>query len=507
MMTIYIDGHACLYEVQALCMLFLGGEKIRMEQGGVPPLAERYIYTGAQENPGSHESALTVRVLMNGRLLEEMASASGKDARERIFGRMLYRILQNLTGITPPWGILTGVRPVRLFLDRMERGGTEKDILRYFRESLLVSPEKARLAYETAAVQRPILARHEANRFMLYISIPFCPTRCRYCSFVSHSISQAARLVPAYVELLCREIGELGAMAARLGLEANAVYFGGGTPTALTAAQLSAVMDAIASGVPFVPGTEYTVEAGRPDTITPEKLEALRRAGADRISINPQTMRDDVLRLAGRPHTAADVRGAFTLARRYGFHCINMDLIAGLDGDSPEGFRDTLEQVLDLGPQNITVHTLSVKRAADLAGAREEVLAARPASHVGAMLREADRLFHQAGYRPYYLYRQKNTVENLENTGYCLPGYENIYNIRIMDESASVLAAGAGGVTKLVRPAAPESREAQNGRKYELRRIFNYKYPYEYINRFDQLRARRAEMERFLTAGASDGLK
>lgn len=489
-MTIFIDGHPYHYEVQALCMLFLMGEEITLVREVPDQMPQRYIYTGVRDQGGIR--ILTVRLEINHQKGEEKASIplSCEDLdheSERIFGRLLYGLLSPLTGIIPQWGILTGVRPVKLFAARLGEGEAPESVAHYFERELLVSPEKCSLALETALTQAPFLHPENKKDVALYIAIPFCPTRCRYCSFVSHSIQGAAKLVEPYLDILGEELRELGDRVRRLGIRITSVYIGGGTPTSLSAPQLSRLMGALKGSFELEGLEEFTVEAGRPDTITPEKLSVLREAGVGRLSINPQSLQDEVLRLAQRPHTAQDVLEKYAMAKEYGFETLNMDLIAGLEGDTPEGFEDSLRRVLALRPQNITVHTLSVKRSAMLGKERTAVLAGEGAAE---MVTLSGKLLREAGYRPYYLYRQKNTVQNLENTGWSLPGHESPYNIRIMDESHSILGAGAGAVTKLC-----------DGTK--ITRIFNYKYPYEYIERYPLLKERHDGIDAFFRNLAS----
>ena len=322
----------------------------------------------------------------------------------------------------------------------------------------------------------------------LYISIPFCPSRCSYCSFVSHSIAEAGKLIPAYVDCLCRELSIWGELIRRLELKLDTVYIGGGTPTAISAEQLGQIMDAVRANMHMDPVREYTVEAGRPDTITPEKLEVIRSHGATRITINPQTLNDKVLRAIGRKHTAQQAVDAFRLARSLGFANINMDLIAGLPEDTPDSFRDTLDRVIALDPESITVHTLTLKRSAALYAQGGSQIA-NPAA---AMVDYSVRRLPEAGYRPYYLYRQKNTLENLENVGYAKPGFESLYNILIMDETQTILGAGCAASTKLVTPDG------------QITRIHNHKFPYEYIGRFDSLMEKKQQIDQIL-GGNSHG--
>ncbi len=395
---------------------------------------------------------------------------------ERRLAVLLFHQLEAALGVRPRWGILTGVRPVKLLRSLTERYGEEAAVRR-FREDYLVTEEKIRLSRETMHNEGVLLARSRPDSCSLYVSIPFCPTRCAYCSFVSSTVEKTIKLIPQYVELLCRELVHTAQIVRDCGLRIESVYFGGGTPTAISAGQLALLIDTVNREFDLSHSREFTVEAGRPDTVTREKLEALRRGGVTRISINPQTLSDEVLRRIGRRHTTRQTLDAFALAREVGMDNINMDLIAGLPGDTAEGFRATLDGVLALSPESITVHTLSLKRSAriyqDGAGEAEAETAAEMLDYVGRRLPEE-------GFAPYYLYRQSRMVGNLENVGWCRPGFESPYNVYIMDETHSILACGAGAATKVKRPGADD-----------LERIFNFKFPYEYIDRFQEVLERK----------------
>lgn len=483
-MTLYIDGHSERYELQALCLLFFAGEGAALREGAPPDGDERFVHTRLHEE--AEGLRLFVRVCLSGECREAGGSLPHMEDHIRIthaFARLLYPILCNLTGITPPWGMLTGVRPVKLFLRRLEAGMSPEAVENYFCTEQAVSREKARLACETALVQRS-LPELDEKRVALYVSIPFCPTRCRYCSFVSQTIERAGHLLRPYAEKLERELQLLGERAGRAGLILESAYVGGGTPTTLDTPLLGRILAAVRKNFTFVPGAEFTVEAGRPDTFTPEKCGVMKEAGVTRVSVNPQSLCEEVLRRAGRPHTARQAEDALRMAREAGFGTLNMDLIAGLEGDTPETFAASLRQVMEWGPENITVHALSVKRSAWLAEERGTVLAHDTARESVAL---SCRMLMEA-YRPYYLYRQKNTVGNLENTGWSLPGHESLYNVRIMDENQTILSAGAGGVTKLAAPDAAERK---------IQRIFHCKYPYEYISRFEGECAKLSEVEKF----------
>ena len=317
----------------------------------------------------------------------------------------------------------------------------------------------------------------------LYVGIPFCPTRCAYCSFVSADVGRALKLIDPFLDALSREIRAAGAMLAGAGLQVRTVYFGGGTPTTLTAPQLDRLMGELAEHIDLSACTEYTVEAGRPDTITAEKLAVLKRRGCDRVSVNPQSMSDAVLAAMGRAHRAADILGAFALVRESGIGCVNMDLIAGLPGDSADGFRASLDQVLSLAPENVTVHTLALKKGSRL---MEGETPLPPGEDVAAMLDYAWRALRESGQIPYYLYRQKYMSGSFENVGWCLPGTESLYNICMMEELHTIVSLGGGGVTKLV--------DRHTG---YIQRVANAKYPQEYIQKIDAICADKARVAEF----------
>lgn len=472
-MVLVIDSHPYRYEAEALCRMFLRGRELKIFEGADIP-EEDFIYTGILGDE------ISVRIKMDGKELSAKTETSeGKAAKMEY---LLYEILSEITGLEPKWGTLTGIRPVKLALSMMDNGLSAEDVCRKFREERLVSEEKLDLLMSTAEHERAIRSLSKPESVSMYISIPFCPSRCSYCSFTSHAIEKAAKLIPQYVDLLCEELRGTAVLMEELGLRLETVYMGGGTPTVLTPEQMDRILSTARSSFDFSGVRELTVEAGRPDTITPEKLEVMKKNGVDRISINPQTMDDGVLELIGRKHTAKDVIDAFYMARSFGFDNINMDLISGLPGDDFDKFRKTIDSVLGLEPENITLHTLTVKRSANLAGDAQKMLS----RSVDEMNEHAFCCFDEAGYYPYYLYRQKGTVEALENTGFCKPGKEGIYNVFIMDETHSILATGAGGVTKLKDP---------HGSKIE--RIFNFKFPYEYIDRFDLMNERKEQVKDF----------
>lgn len=396
----------------------------------------------------------------------------------------MYKLLCDFTGLTQPWGILTGVRPVKL-LRRLAEESSEEQAVKKFEKDFFVSNEKIALSRETEHNERKILELSKPESFSLYVGIPFCPSRCSYCSFVMASIERAEKLIEPYTKLLCEEIKRTAEIANKLGLRLETVYFGGGTPTTLSAEQLDTVLGTVNKSFDMSTCREFTVEAGRPDTIDIAKLFALKENKVDRISINPQTVNDEVLKTIGRKHTAQQFFDAFELARKCGFDNINTDLIAGLPTDTPESFKNSLDSIVRLNAECITVHTLCMKRASRLTteGVTLDLQQSRDARE---MLAYTQNILGQNEYIPYYMYRQSRMVGNLENVGWSKKGFESLYNVYVMDETHTILACGSGGVTKLKR----------NNPDY-LERIFNFKYPYEYIDRFDELIQRKSGIMQF----------
>ncbi len=486
-MNLIIQNHPFQYEIEKLVRVFYPHTKICVlsesdEETDQIVTSMEALDTGAR---------LKVEASLCGKRLqkEQIVSYDGvldnetaEDYLERKLVLLLFHVLRELTGYTPPWGILTGVRPAKL-MSRLVRDWNEERAAAYFQNELLVQPEKTALAQSVARAEAPVLADSRPESFSLYISIPFCPTRCSYCSFVSHSNEGAKKLIPRYMDHLLREIAATGDLAKQLGLRLESIYIGGGTPTALNAEDLTRITGCIRERFDFSTLREYTIEAGRPDSVTPEKLLAIQNGGATRISINPQTFNDDVLREIGRRHTAKQTKDALVLARSLGFDNINMDLIAGLPTDTVESFQNTLETTLSFLPENVTVHTLALKRAATLV---TEQLPVGDAAQTEQMLALAFDALSSAGYAPYYMYRQSNCIGNLENVGWAKQGRECLYNVYMMEECHTVLACGAGAVTKLCVPNSTN-----------VERIFNFKYPYEYIDRFDELMERKKRVEEF----------
>ncbi len=481
-----IFGHDFHYECENLCRVYYPNEKIEIKYDDDGEDSKTVVTRMISDEEGARIEAQSN---INGSIRSASAYVEAKDEGfrdecELATARLIFELLSAETGYIPPWGLLTGVRPSKLMLRLTEQLG-EAGAIEYFTRDLLVSPEKANLAATVARAERGIIEASSKNSFSLYVSIPFCPTRCSYCSFVSHSIanSNAKKLLPDYLEKLSEELDGIGKTAAELGLRLESVYFGGGTPGVLEAPQLDRLLCRIEDSFDLSSLREYTVEIGRPDTVTPEKLRALRIHNVGRISINPQTFNQKTLELIGRKHTVEQAIKAYQLAKSYDFDCVNMDLIAGLPEESVDDFIASVDTAVALSPENITVHTLALKRSSELNASGAGVASGKAAEK---MLEYAWKSLDENGYSPYYMYRQSKCVGNLENVGWCKNNTQGLYNVYMMEECHTVLAAGAGGVTKLCEPG---------GTKIE--RIFNYKYPYEYISGFDKITERKNGIKSF----------
>ena len=378
-----------------------------------------------------------------------------------------------------PWGILTGIRPAKIAMKLLTEGKTDDEVVAYFINVCGTTAQKAALVLETAKQELPVKQAMYPDGISLYIGIPFCPTRCLYCSFVTCGTRQAAKLIPDYLVCLNKEIAYAGALTARSGKQIETVYIGGGTPTTLNAEQLSVMLSQIRDSFDLSRCREFTVEAGRPDTVTADKLNVLKRHHVSRISINPQSMNEKTLHIIGRAHTPAQIRDAVALARSCGFDNINMDVIAGLPGETPDDFRRTIEEVEMLSPENTTVHTMSIKRSSRLHEYLDQYTLAA-ADTVEEMVDFAYAYLKTQGKHPYYLYRQKHQLGNLENVWYAKQGCDSLYNIYIMEELQTILSLGCGGVTKTVDPVTDR-----------IERIFNVKEPKDYIERIDEMLARK----------------
>lgn len=479
-MTLCFSGNDYKYELEGVMKLFIPATLFNIVYGDEIPTGD---YAFVRMKQFDNYALLYVLCSYQGKKARAVCKTSSNTDYELCLSRLLFKVMSKITGSVPKWGVITGIRPVKQVNRYLNSNMTESEIYEALQKDYLCSQEKCRIAMKTALAQKGILDKLDKNSFSLYVSIPFCPTRCSYCSFVSQSIEQCMGQIPEYLDNLCKEIEYTARLVKKLGLVLDTVYFGGGTPTTLEAAQLDRLMKTIAASFDLSHLREYTIEAGRPDTITKEKLETIKKNGCKRVSINPQTLSDSVLEKIGRKHTADQFFRAFELARDVGFECINTDIIAGLPSDTPESFANTVNKLIEMGAENITVHTLSIKRAARLNRDREEGLLDNPADK---MVNYATAQLFEHGYMPYYLYRQKNMLENLENIGWSKPGRESLYNVYIMEEVQTIIAVGAGGSTKLVD---------LDGKRLE--RIFNYKFPLEYNKHFDLMLEKKNKVEDF----------
>ena len=473
-MNIFVTGHQSCYELEHVARIFYPtGLLCKKYPSGKPNAVIAHL-------TAKH---MLCAIRQNGlcaiRRVPRPANA-GKKEIEYAHARLLFLLLCEATGRKPQWGMLTGVRPVRFVHEMRAKGKDDAEIERFFTQDFFVARPKANMCACIANTQKPIMDASTPRSYSLYISIPFCPSRCSYCSFVSRTIAESGNLTAPYIEALCAELADIAAVAQRNRLRLETIYIGGGTPTAISAPQLRRLMQAVRENFALGEVKEYTVEAGRPDCTDVEKLQIIKEYGATRISINPQTLQNNVLCNIGRKHTAQDILDCYAAARAAGHTNINMDLIAGLPGDTLAGFQYSLSGVIALAPENITVHTLTLKRASNLVIDS----AAENYGDVAAMVTQSQKMLAAAGYAPYYLYRQKGTLQNLENTGYTKPGFAGLYNVYIMEEVHTILSAGAGGSTKLVAPG-------------EIERIFNHKYPLEYLKHLDAVHARKKGVDDF----------
>ncbi len=378
-----------------------------------------------------------------------------------------------------PWGVLEGIRPVKLASKLLKSGKSYSEAVDAFAMEYGATREKAELAVRIANIEMPIIDAMDPKGISIYIGIPFCPTRCIYCSFVSNSGAKSAKMIPEYIECLKKEIEYTAGIVNDCGYVIESVYIGGGTPTTLDEKTLDGLLECIFEKFDLNHNREFTVEAGRPDTVTKEKLQIIKNYGIERISINPQTMNQEILDVIGRNHTPDDIRRAMHIARECGINTINMDIIAGLPGETLDMFKYTVEEVEKLNPENTTVHTMSIKRSSKLNETLNNYTLTN-GNQVAQMVDFARNAIMSNGKEPYYLYRQKNMLGNLENVGYAKPGTESIYNIYIMEEVQTIISLGCGGVTKTVDRSTDR-----------IERIFNVKEPKDYILRIDEMLKRK----------------
>ena len=477
-MILRIDGNINRYYVQTLCMAFFPGATFgenEVSAEGIPEVNVS-VFTDGQSN------SITAYVHM--KLNDKVSEASETISKEEeiniathesvAVGRALFAAGKALLGHIPPWGILTGIRPAKIASTLLYAGKGKLQTKRILRDEFFLNPQKAALATSVASSEMRILKHVSKNSCSLYISIPFCPSRCAYCSFVSSTTPRLLGMIDEYLDKLLIDLDETFSLIKRLGLNLATIYIGGGTPTTLSAKQLIRIFKKIKEHIDPFSLLEFTLEAGRPDTITQEKLAAAKKYGVTRVSVNPQTLSNDLLCEIGRKHTVEQFYEAYELAKNSGIRDINVDLIAGLPGDDFKNFSETMDKIIELAPTNITVHSFSVKKAADVL--RQNANIYTSGGHDAQKCVSYSQLKAKfAGYKPYYMYRQKNTVGNLENVGFSVEGHEGLYNIFMMEETQTIFAVGAGAVTKLV------SLKKIGDNNSKIERIFNPKYPYEYL--------------------------
>ncbi|MCJ7857043.1 coproporphyrinogen dehydrogenase HemZ [Lachnospiraceae bacterium NSJ-143] len=475
MVNFVLAGHDFGYEVQTAIQIFFPNRHY-YPAVSVPPegMVVKSVYT---EN--SAEACLFIDgAPVAESVLDHSADISEKD-KKHIIKEAVFNVLSKFTGYTPKWGMITGVRPAKTASELSAEGLSDREILEYFTGRFRVSEDKAALALKVSRAEKEILEENRPEDMSIYIGIPFCPTRCLYCSFTSYPIDRYAKKADEYIAALSRELRFIAENIK--GRRIRSLYIGGGTPTSLSENQFEALIDSVCGNFDTESVEEFTVEAGRPDTITPNKLKAMRKAGVSRISVNPQTMNQKTLDIIGRRHSVEDIKNAFYMARAEGFENINMDLILGLPEEGIEDVENTMLEIESLSPESITVHTLAVKRASRL---KENIFSydLAAADDMDKMINLAAGYAEKMGLEPYYMYRQKAMLGNFENVGYCRRGCQSIYNIEIMEEKQTVIAAGAGGATKLYDPV-----------KNELVRVFNVKSVEDYLARLDEMLVRKVK--------------
>lgn len=478
MIGLILDNQSFEQDIRELLMAFYPGERFLHEEN---PDEEFRLLVRSVTGEDFFQLSLEDREHKITKTSSTEVDFSDRFETKNRIKRMLYGMAGELTGKVLPWGTLTGIRPVKIAMTKLLSGSGEAEVSDYMKDTYFTSDQKVELSLEIAKRELELLSSIDYEKgYSLYIGIPFCPTTCLYCSFTSFPISQWEKRMDDYLEALWKEMKfTAGRMAGRI---LDTVYVGGGTPTSLSAGHLEILMSRLKETFDFTNVKEFTVEAGRPDSITEEKLQVLKKYGVTRISINPQTMKEETLKVIGRRHTVEMVKDRFHLARSLGFDNINMDLIIGLPGEDLEDVRRTMEEIKSLGPDGITVHTLAIKRAARLNMFKEQYGDLK-ITGTQEMVDLTASCARSMGQEPYYLYRQKNMAGNFENVGYSAPGKACIYNILIMEEKQTIAACGAGTTTKVVFPS--ENR---------LERVENVKDVEQYIARIDEMIERKEKM-------------
>ena len=474
-MKIILDSPINKYYVQTLGMIFFPGahfgEKDEDEDGVT-------LSVRTEEDEQGVKAYATVSLDEKSESAEYYAEFTADRTRERVLklaiGGAVLTAASTLLGYRPAWGMMIGVRPAKVASEMLEAGYSKTRVKKMLNTDYLVIPKKAALATSIAVTEKNIIGVPSPKDCSVYISIPFCPSRCTYCSFVSYTSKRLLSLIPEYLEKLKVDIHSNFEIIRQLGLNVKTVYIGGGTPTILDEDQLRSLLETVNRETDVSALEEFTLEAGRPDTINLEKFRIAKEYGVTRVSVNPQSLCADVLCGVGRNHTVDQFYTAFEDARRAEIKTVNVDLIAGLPGDNFKIFSRTMDDIIALSPENITVHTFCIKKSADVLRQNSQIYSAR-GGDAGKCVDYSQIKVQQAGYIPYYMYRQKNTVGNYENVGFSKPSHEGLYNIYMMEEIHSIFAAGAGAVTKLV------DNKGEYGTSGNIERLFRHKYPYEYL--------------------------
>ena len=481
MLGIKLNGHDYKYEIAELFKLFTTQFKFIKEEETKKTLINELI-----QNENSIKSV--TNYYENGELklsqeesfnIDSLCKEEVKKKSKTIIKRSIFKVLSQLYKTYVPWGILTGIRPVKIVHSLLDAGLSEEQIKETLRQNYLIKDEKIELALDIAKRERVFIYPIDKNKISLYVSIPFCPTRCVYCSFPSNPMKQFGHLRDEYVKALIKEIKGLAKLLKETKKEIETLYIGGGTPTTLEAVQLDKLIKALFKELDLSQIKEFTVEAGRPDTITKEKLEVMKKHNVTRISINPQTMNNETLVKIGRDHNVDDIIRCFNMARELGFNNINMDIILGLVDENVEMVKNTLEKIKELSPESLTVHTLAIKRASTLKENLDKYELTRYEEMIN-MINLSMEYAKSMGLKPYYMYRQKHMLGNLENIGYAKEGFECIYNIQIMEEKQTNLAVGAGAISKYVYVDEDRIERTDNVKNVEI-----------YIDRVDEMIKRK----------------
>ena len=477
-MKLLLIGHEDRYAVEQLQLALFPLEPME-------PMTAEFEGDGAVSRLNREGDSLIARtaICLDGvtrtAVVEMPACDETVSLRRQILQQSYFKAALPFLKKAPAWGALSGVRPTKLTTRCLMAGLSDEETIRHMENTYFVTPQRAKLSLDCSKATVEAAAKLDKDDVSLYVGIPFCPTRCAYCSFVSRTIGKRTELMEPYLEALHRELRRTGELMATSGKTVRTIYIGGGTPTTLTSAQMEALLTCIRESFDLSRCIEFTVEGGRPDTLDQEKLHVIAQGGADRMSINPQTMIDSVLRACGRRHSAADVETAYRQAVEAGYSAINMDLIAGLPTDDFDGFRHSLDTVIGLDPANITVHTLAIKKGADLYEKREGL---SPDDEVARMVDYAEETLRAAGYEPYYLYRQKYMSGSFENVGWCKPGTACLYNIYMMEELHTIISVGGGGMNKVNLPDGT------------LKRFHNPKFPEQYIDMIEDVLRQKEEL-------------